>query len=58
MAIVTDIAPSLEDFDEMAAKAFAGMPEIFRAAATYSSGLPISPRTTSSTSWESKTPSS
>jgi predicted Zn-dependent protease with MMP-like domain len=31
MAIVTEFAPSLEDFDEMAAKAFAAMPEIFRA---------------------------
>jgi predicted Zn-dependent protease with MMP-like domain len=31
MPIVTDHAPSLEDFDEMAAAAYADLPEIFRA---------------------------
>ena len=30
MTIVTDTAPSAEDFEEMAAAAFAAMPEIFR----------------------------
>ncbi|HET7409153.1 MAG TPA: metallopeptidase family protein [Paracoccaceae bacterium] len=31
MAIVTDTAPGLEDFEEMAAAAWSQMPEIFRA---------------------------